>query len=481
MKPVAVAGESGEFNAGEMIIDHVSNTSVEHPIIHLPPLFGVDLSVTKHVLMLWIVAVFVFGVITWCTRRYLRQERPVPTGLMNAVEAVVLYIRDSIVLPNVGRKFLNTWTPLILTFFFFILTSNAIGLVPMFDVLGVVDRFILHTSDHSLLNQVLHGGTTATANYNVTAALAIITFLAIMVAGTKAHGFLQHWKNLAPPGLAWPLYFILVPIEIMGMLVKPFALTMRLAANMTGGNGVITWCTRRYLRQERPVPTGLMSAVEAVVLYIRDSIVLPNVGRKFLNTWTPLILTFFFFILTSNAIGLVPMFDVLGVVDRFILHTSDHSLLNQVLHGGTTATANYNVTAALAIITFLAIMVAGTKAHGFLQHWKNLAPPGLAWPLYFILVPIEIMGMLVKPFALTMRLAANMTGGHIAILAILSFVFIFESLFESASVGVAVGLFVSVPLAVGISALEIIVVLVQAYVFTLLTAVFIGMAINVHH
>ncbi|MEE8160059.1 MAG: F0F1 ATP synthase subunit A, partial [Acidobacteriota bacterium] len=245
--------------------------------------------------------------------------------------------------------------------------------------------------------------------------------------------------------------------------------------------GVITWCTRRYLRQERPVPTGLMSAVEAVVLYIRDSIVLPNVGRKFLNTWTPLILTFFFFILTSNAIGLVPMFDVLGVVDRFILHTSDHSLLNQVLHGGTTATANYNVTAALAIITFLAIMVAGTKAHGFLQHWKNLAPPGLAWPLYFILVPIEIMGMLVKPFALTMRLAANMTGGHIAILAILSFVFIAESLFESASVGVAVGLFVSVPLAVGISALEIIVVLVQAYVFTLLTAVFIGMAINVHH
>ena len=305
MRPEAVAGESGEFNAAEVIIGHVSNTSVEHPIIHLPSLFGVNLSVTKHVLMLWIVAVSVFGLITWCTRRYMRQERPVPTGLMNAVEAVVVYIRDSIVLPNVGKKFLNTWTPLILTFFFFILALNAIGLVPIFDVLGAVDRFILHTSDDSLLNQVLHGGTTATANYNVTAALAIITFLSIMVAGTKAHGFLQHWKNLAPPGLAWPLYFILVPIEVMGMLVKPFALTM--------------------------------------------------------------------------------------------------------------------------------------------------------------------------------RLAANMTGGHIAILAILSFVFIFESLFESASVGVAVGLFVSVPLAVGISGLEIIVVLVQAYVFTLLTAVFIGMAINVHH
>jgi F-type H+-transporting ATPase subunit a len=89
--------------------------------------------------------------------------------------------------------------------------------------------------------------------------------------------------------------------------------------------------------------------------------------------------------------------------------------------------------------------------------------------------------MLVKPFALTMRLAANMTGGHIAILSILSFVFIFTGLFESALAGIGVGLAVSVPLAVAISALEIIVVLVQAYVFALLTAVFIGMAINVHH
>ena len=97
-----------------------------------------------------------------------------------------------------------------------------------------------------------------------------------------------------------------------------------------------------------------------------------------------------------------------------------------------------------------------------------------------MLIPIEIMGMLVRPFALTMRLAANMTGGHIAILAILSFVFLFTRLFSAFS-GIAVGMVVSVPLAVAISALEIIVVLVQAYVFTLLTAVFIGMAIHVHH
>ena len=244
---------------------------------------------------------------------------------------------------------------------------------------------------------------------------------------------------------------------------------------------LITWSTRKYLKQDRPIPAGFMNALEAVVQFIRDSIVLPNVGKKFVNTWTPLVLTFFFFIVTANAFGLIPIFEVLGVVDRFILHTDHESILNRVLHGGATATGNYNVTAALALITFLAIIVAGTKAHGFIKHWKNVVPSGLAWPVYIILIPIELMGMLVKPFALTMRLAANMMGGHIAILAILSFVFIFSEMFQSVLAGVGVGLVVSLPLVVGVSALEIIIVLVQAYVFTLLTAVFIGMAINVHH
>ena len=243
----------------------------------------------------------------------------------------------------------------------------------------------------------------------------------------------------------------------------------------------ITFATRRYLTQERRIPTGFMNALEAVVQFIRDSIVLPNVGTKFVNAWTPLILTLFVFILALNAVGLIPMFEVLGLLDRFVLHTDSESLVNSVLHGGTTATANYNVTAALATITFFAIIVAGTMAHGFVTHWKNLVPSGLAWPVYILLIPIEIMGMFVKPFALTMRLAANMTGGHIAILSILSLVFIFNQVFESAALGMGVGLTVAVPLAVGISALEIIVVMVQAYVFTLLTSVFIGMAINVHH
>ena len=244
---------------------------------------------------------------------------------------------------------------------------------------------------------------------------------------------------------------------------------------------VVTWTVRRYLRQQRPLPAGFMNALEAVVEFIRDAIVRPNVGSKWVNTWTPLILTLFVFILSANAIGLVPIFEIVGLIDHAWLHSSEESFVRRVLHGGTTATGNFNVTAALATITFCAIIVAGSKAHGFIQHWKNLVPHGLNPILYLILIPIEVMGMFVRPFALTMRLAANMTGGHIAILAILSFVFLFTEMFDNALAGIGVGVAVSVPLAVGVSALEIIVVLVQAYVFTLLSAVFIGMAIHVHH
>ena len=244
---------------------------------------------------------------------------------------------------------------------------------------------------------------------------------------------------------------------------------------------IVTVTVRRYLRQDRLVPSGFMSGLEAVVEFVRDDIAQPNVGRKWVMTWTPLILTFFFFILTANGIGLIPIFDTLAVLDRLIFHTSTGSFLNRLIHGGTTATANYNVTAALATITFICIIIAGSKAHGFLTHWKNLAPRGLHPLIYIIVIPIEIIGMFARPFALTMRLAANMTGGHIAILATLSFVFLFTEMFGRAIAGIGVGMIVSVPLAVGISGLEIIVVLIQAYVFTLLSAVFIGMAIHIHH
>ena len=241
---------------------------------------------------------------------------------------------------------------------------------------------------------------------------------------------------------------------------------------------VVMVSVRRYLAQERQIPSGFMNALEAGVDFIRESIVRPNVGDKWVDTYTPLLVTLFVFILGANAIGLIPLFDVLSLLNHTVIHASEESFFARALHGGVTATGNYNVTAALATISFFAIIVAGSMAHGFVKHWKNLMPHQ---PLYIAipLIPIEIMGMFVRPFALTMRLAANMTGGHIAILAILSFVFIFAQM--SAGLGVAIGLGLSLPLAVALLALEIIVVLVQAYVFTLLTAVFIGMAIHAHH
>jgi F-type H+-transporting ATPase subunit a len=242
---------------------------------------------------------------------------------------------------------------------------------------------------------------------------------------------------------------------------------------------LITWTVRRYLKRG-PVPSGLATLLEIVVEFVRDSIVQPNLGRKWVNTWAPLILTFFVFIFSANLMGMIPIFEVLGVLNHWVIHAGPDSFFGRLLHGGSTATANFNVTAGLAIITFFSIIIAGSMAHGFTKHWLNMVPHGLAWPIYIILYPIEILGMFVKPFALTMRLAANMTGGHIAILAILSLVIIFKDLFASAMAGMGVGL-VAVPLAVGISALELIVVVVQAYVFTLLSAVFIGMAVHSHH
>jgi F-type H+-transporting ATPase subunit a len=243
----------------------------------------------------------------------------------------------------------------------------------------------------------------------------------------------------------------------------------------------MTWLVRRYLKQDRLIPGRLTSLLEIAIDFVRDSIVEPNVGRKWVAVWTPLLLTLFLFILAANFIGVIPVFDVLELLNSTVIHAGPDSFFTRLLHGGVTVTGNYNVTAALATVTFFAIIVAGVRAHGFVKHWKNMVPKGLPWPIYFILIPIEILGMFVRPFALTMRLAANMVGGHISILALLSLIFIFAQVFGRALAGVGVGMVLSLPIAVALTALELIVILVQAYVFTLLSAVFIGMAIHAHH
>ena len=137
------------------------------------------------------------------------------------------------------------------------------------------------------------------------------------------------------------------------------------------------------------------------------------------------------------------------------------------------------------ISTFFAIIIAGTLKHGFVGHWKNMIPHGVPKPVLIILIPIEIIGMFVKPMALTLRLGANMTAGHIGMLAIFGLPYLIgspavpsEGLLPQPSWGFAI---IAVGLNVGIFFLEIIVSLVQAYVFTLLSSVFIGMAIHAEH
>jgi F-type H+-transporting ATPase subunit a len=231
------AAEAGKgFDAGEVIIGHVANSSPDHPLIHLPPVFGIDLSVTKHVFMLWVVSALLFVGITAIVRRYIRQQRLIPNGPANVLEIGVEFIRDTVAAPNLGAKWTPVWMPLLLTFFFFILGANLIGLIPIFEVLGLLDHYVLHTGEGSFLKQLLHGSSTATGNFNVTAGLAVVTFLAIIVAGSRAHGFIQHWINLVPHGVPKAIYPLLIPLEVIGMFVRPFALTARLAANMTGGH-----------------------------------------------------------------------------------------------------------------------------------------------------------------------------------------------------------------------------------------------------
>src|SRR5580704_17979027 len=165
---LATEGTQG-FDAGKIIIEHVSNSEIDHPLIQLPRVLGIDFSVTKHVFMLWLVAASLFVVVVWAVRRYVRQDRLVPTGFMNVLEGIVEFVRDSIVAPNVGSRWANTWTPLILTFFLFILAANAVGLIPLFELLGLLDRWVPHSGEDSFVKHVMHGGSTPTGNFNVTA------------------------------------------------------------------------------------------------------------------------------------------------------------------------------------------------------------------------------------------------------------------------------------------------------------------------
>ena len=194
----------------------------------------------------------------------------------------------------------------------------------------------------------------------------------------------------------------------------------------------------------------LRGAVEAVVLYLRDE-VLHSIFHEHTDTYLPYFLTLFFFILTCNLIGLVP--------------------------GAHAITANITVTAALATCTFLLIQFAGIKEQGPISYVKHIVPGGVPLALWPVLFAIECFGMLAKCISLSIRLFANIIAGHIVSLAFLSLIFIFAE--GSKMVGLAVS-----PAAVGLAlfvyTMDVLVAFLQAYIFTMLTALFVGGAVHPH-
>ena len=260
-------------------------------------------------------------------------------------------------------------------------------------------------------------------------------------------------------------------VDFYGIQISKHIVMLLISAFVTILLSVIA--TKKYRNNINAKPSGLSQIFEILMDFINKEIVIPNIGKSYTRTWTPVAMTFFVFILTCNLLGLVPFFEYIKPGGY---------------GGGSTATGNFGVTLGLATITFFAIIVAGVKKHGFIGHWKNMVPSGVPAPVLIILIPIEIIGMFVKPFALIMRLGANMTAGHIGMVAIFALPIILgngiagindPSVFNY-PIGFLAG-FIAVLLNTAIYGLEIIVSLVQAYVFTLLSCVFIGMAIHADH
>jgi F-type H+-transporting ATPase subunit a len=200
------------------------------------------------------------------------------------------------------------------------------------------------------------------------------------------------------------------------------------------------------------VPKGLGAAVESLVVFIRDEVAEPNIGHGDGRKFTPLLCSFFFFILVAALFGLIP--------------------------GSATSTGNISVTLALATVSFLAQQWAGISKNGLVGHFHGLVPPGMPWLLLPIMIPVEILGMFTKPFALTVRLFANMLAGHMVITTLLLLIPLMGQLHWLAGVAMTP---ISLVLAVFIMLLELLVAFVQAYIFTLLTAIFIGMYAHPSH
>ena len=215
--------------------------------------------------------------------------------------------------------------------------------------------------------------------------------------------------------------------------------------------GLLIFAANATNRQTRTVghAKGFAGGMEAMVLYIRNEVIIPNVGHHG-NGFVPFLLTLFFFILFCNLWGIFPW--------------------------GSTATGNIAVTATLALMTFFVVEIAGIRAQGVgylgtIFYWNKDLNIVLRVMLFLILSPIELLGKFTKPFALTIRLFANMTAGHIVVLALIGMIFSFKSIASGAPF----------LMAVAINMLELFVAFLQAFIFTLLSSVFIGQIREAHH
>ncbi len=193
------------------------------------------------------------------------------------------------------------------------------------------------------------------------------------------------------------------------------------------------------------IPHGFTNLIESIVIFVRDEIVKPSIGHGY-EKFLPYLLTAFFFILFSNLIGLIPW--------------------------SATVTSNIAVTASLAGLTFIATQIGGIIHHGPIGYFKGLIPPGMPVALLPLIIVVEIFGLFTKPFALCIRLFANMTAGHVVILSLIGLIFIMKTYFIAP---------VSIGFALFIYLLELLVALIQAYIFTMLSSLFIGMAVHQDH
>lgn len=192
-------------------------------------------------------------------------------------------------------------------------------------------------------------------------------------------------------------------------------------------------------------PKGLMGFIEPVIIFIEEDVAIPNIGEANYSRYMPYLLTVFFFILINNLMGLIPFFPF-----------------------GANVTGNIAVTFVLAFFTFVITQFSSNK-----EHWKHVFnTPGVPILLAPIMIPVEIIGLFTKPFALMIRLFANITAGHIIILSLVSLIFIFKSIFLAVP---------SLIMVLFMDCIELLVAFLQAYIFTLLSALFIGMAMPEHH